>query len=163
MSGADDGRIRCGGLMERRDVCLVEVLGFGRAPGQARGILARFGRAGVSLSYLSIGHGAAGEKNMSFCVRAADADRWRPLLATIGAEYGPDRVEAREDAVILTLYGPHFLERHSLAAEVFAVVCGDGIDTLAVCSSVNSISLVLGAADRDRTVACLKRRFAWPD
>jgi aspartokinase len=149
--------------MERRDVCLVEVLGFGRAPGQARGILAKFGKAGVSLTYLSIGRGAAGDKNMSFCVNARDAERWRPLLDEIRAEYGPDRVEAREPALILTLYGPHFLERHSLAAEVFAVVCGGGIDTLAVCSSVNSISLVIAVADRDRTVACLKRRFVWPD
>ena len=156
-------RIRCGGLMERREVCLFEVLGFGRETGQARGILARFGRAGVSLNYLSIGHGAGGEKNMSFCVATGDQERWRPLLEEIRADYAPDAVRAHEPAVILTLYGPHFLERHSLAAEVFAVVCGDGIDTHAVCSSVNSISLVVAAADRDRTVDSLRRRFDWPE
>ncbi len=158
-----DERIRCGGLMERREVCLIEVLGFGRTAGQARGVLARFGQAGVSLNYLSIGHGAAGEKNMSFCVAMADEPRWRPLLDRVRTEFGPDRVEARQPAVILTLYGPHFLERHSLAAEVFAVVCGDGVDSHAVCSSVNSISLVIAAKDRDRAVASLRRRFDWPD
>lgn len=159
----NEERIRCGGLMERRGVCLVEVLGFGRGPGQSRGILARFGGAGVPLTYLSVGHGAAGEKNMSFCVAAGQHERWRPLLAEIRAEYAPDRVEAHEPAVILTLYGPHFLERHSLAAEVFAVVCGDGIGTYAVCSSVNSISLVIAEEDRDRTVECLRRKFDWPE
>lgn len=156
-------RIRCGGLMERQEVCLVEILGFGRETGQARGILARFGQAGVSLNYLSVGHGAAGEKNMSFCVATADQERWRPLLQEIRAAYHPDRVQAHEPATILTLYGPHFLERHSLAAEVFAVVCGDGINTHAVCSSVNSISLVVATPDRDRTVECLRRKFDWPD
>lgn len=156
-------RISCGGLLERGDVSLIEILGFGRGEGQARGILARFGKAGVSLTYLSIGHGAADEKNMSFCVATDEQDRWRPLLDDIRTAYKPDRVQAHEPAVILTLYGPHFLERHSLAAEVFAVVCGDGIDTLAVCSSVNSISLVVRAADRDRTEESLRRRFAWPD
>ncbi|MBE0565327.1 MAG: hypothetical protein IH621_05155 [Krumholzibacteria bacterium] len=158
-----DERIRCGGLMERREVCLVEVLGFGRGPGQSRGILAKFGRAGVSLTYLSAGHGAHGEKNMSFCVAAADQEHWRPLLEEIRADYAPDRVQAHEPAVILTLYGPHFLERHSLAAEVFASVCGAGIGTHAVCSSVNSISLVIAEKDRDRTVDCLKQKFDWPD
>ncbi len=158
-----DEKIRCGGLMERRDVSLIEILGFGRTAGQARGILAKFGRAGVSLNYLSVGHGAGGEKNMSFCVTGADEPRWRPLLEEIRAEYAPERVQAHEPAVILTLYGPHFLERHSLAAEVFAVVCGDGIDSHAVCSSVNSISLVVAATDRDRTVDSLRRKFDWPD
>jgi len=158
-----DERISCGGLLERRDVTLIEIQGFGRGHGQARGILARFGQAGVSLTYLSIGHGAAGEKNMSFCVASEEEALWRPVLDGVATDYHPDRVQALAPAVILTLYGPHFLERHSLAAEVFAVVCGDGIESLAVCSSVNSISLVVRDEDRDRAEASLRRRFAWPD
>jgi aspartokinase len=159
----NEERIQCGGLLERRDVSLVEVLGFGREPGQARRILALFAGAGVSLNFLSIGHGAVGEKHMSFCVLSADEERWRPLLDEIRRDCRPDRVHAVEPVIIMTLYGPHFLERHSLASEVFSVVCGDGIDTLAVCSSVNSISLVVRAEDRDAVDQSLRRRFAWPD
>ena len=50
-------KIVCGGLMERGDLCLVEVLGFDWHQGKACGILGKFGQAKISLSYLSIGNG----------------------------------------------------------------------------------------------------------
>jgi hypothetical protein len=31
-----------------------------------------------------------------------------------------------------------------------------------VCSSVNSISVVVDTLDRDRTVECLRQKFVWP-
>lgn len=158
-----DGRIRCGGLMEKAGLCLVEVMGFDWRPAQACGILGKFGAAGISLCYLSIGNGAQGEKNMSFCLDTGQLAARRSLLDEIRAEFAPARLEARAPVHILTLYGPHFLERESLASEVFAALCGDGIDAITVCSSVNSISVVVNTLDRDRAVACLGERFAWPE
>ncbi|MEN8005881.1 MAG: hypothetical protein ABFS42_02655 [Candidatus Krumholzibacteriota bacterium] len=156
-------KINCGGLMERGDLCLVEVLGFDWRPGQACGILGKFGQAGISLSYLSIGNGPEGDKNMSFCLSTTKLADHRHLLDEVQAEYNPTKIEARAPMVILTLYGPHFLEKHNLASEVFSALCVDGINAHTVCSSVNSISVVVDTLDRDRTVACLGQRFSWPE
>jgi len=155
--------IECGGLMERGDVCLVEVLGFDWRPGQACGILGMFGQAEISLSYLSIGNGRDGDKNMSFCVNTARLAGSREILDEIEKQYQPTKVEVRGPMVILTLYGPHFLERTNLASEVFSALCVDGINAQTVCSSVNSISVVVDTLDRDRTVGCLKQKFSWPE
>jgi aspartokinase len=64
---------------------------------------------------------------------------------------------------ILTLYGPHFQERPNLASEVFSALCIDGIPTHTVCFSINSISAVVDAADRDPAVECLRQKFDWPE
>ena len=157
------GRIVIGGLMERGDVCLVEVLGFDWRPGQACGILGKFGRADISLSYLSIGNGREGDKNMSFCVNTTRLSESREIIAEIEAEFAPTRVAVRGPMTILTLYGPHFSERTNLASEVFSALCVDGIKAETVCSSVNSISVVVDMLDRDHTVACLKQKFEWPE
>ena len=156
------GKIKCGGLMERGDLCLVEVLGFDWQPGQACGILGKFGQAEISLSYLSIGNGPDGDKNMSFCLSTAKLAENRHLLDEVEEDFKPTKIEARAPVAILTLYGPHFLEKHNLASEVFSALCVEGINAQTVCSSVNSISVVVDALDRDRTVACLGQKFEWP-
>ena len=156
-------KIQCGGLMERNDLCLVEVLGFDWRPGKACGILGKFGQVGISLSYLSIGNGPDGDKNMSFCLSTAKLAEHHHILAEIRKEFTPKKVEARAPMTILTLYGPHFLDKHNLASEVFSALCVDGISTHTVCSSINSISVVVDAMDRDPSVACLKRKFVWPE
>lgn len=155
-------KIVCGGLMERGDLCLVEVLGFDWRPGHACGILGKFGQARISLSYLSIGNGPDGGKNMSFCLSTEKLAEHRELLDQIREEYEPTRLEARAPMVILTLYGPHFLEKHNLASGVFSALCVEGINVHTVCSSVNSISVVVDTMDRDRTVECLRQKFVWP-
>jgi aspartokinase len=156
-------KIECGGLMERQDLCLVEVLGFDWQPGVTCGILAKFGAAEISLSYLSMGSGPDGDKNMSFCLDPGELAQHDGLLDEILREFQPSRIEARPAVTILTLYGPHFLEKHNLASEVFSALCLEGIDAHTVCSSINSISVVIDTADRNQTVACLKQKFSWPE
>ncbi len=155
-------KYQCGGLMERGDLCLVEVLGFDWRPGQACGILAKFGAAGISLSYLTVGNGANEEKNMSFCVKTEEMAAHREIIEEIKEEFTPDKVCVNAPVVILTLYGPHFLERHNLASEVFSALCVAGIQNHTVCSSINSISVVIDVPDREQTVACLQEKFEWP-
>lgn len=156
-------KIQCGGLIERNDLCLVEVLGFDWDPGQACGILGKFGQVKIPLSYLSVGNGPDGTKNMSFCVRTAELAPQRHILDQLKQEFRLKKLEVRAPVTILTLYGPHFLEKHTLASLVFSVLCVDGIDAQTVCSSINSISVVVDALDRDRTVECLRQEFSWPE
>ena len=108
-------------------------------------------------------HYARRRRNLSLCVKLTDLDRASPLLDEVAAEFGPELIERREPVVKLTLYGPHFNERYALVAEIFSALSTQGVDVHTVGSSVNSISFVMDAADRDRTIACLRERFDWPE
>lgn len=158
-----NSRVPCGGLIEKGRHALVEVLGFWPAPDRPGSILELFGRAGIALSYLSVGRDAGALANMSFCVRTDELARHRTLLDEVRRRYAPLEVSATAPVVILTLYGPHFLEKTSLAAQVCAALLGDGIALHSVCSSVNSISAVVDFHERKAAVSCLRRRFSWPE
>ena len=155
-------RIECGGLMERGNLCLIEVLGFEWHPGMNAGILEKFSAEEIPLSYLSIAYDARRRRNLCLCVNIPDLARAHTLVDEIIVEVQPDRLERHEPVVKLTLYGPHFNERYALVAEIFTALSAAGIEIHTVGSSVNSISLVVDAGDRDRAIACLEKRFVWP-
>ncbi|MBK7047180.1 MAG: hypothetical protein IPH48_11885 [bacterium] len=64
---------------------------------------------------------------------------------------------------ILTVYGPHFLERYGLANEFIATLADHQLTVLSICSSVNSVSFVVHERDVDTTVHALAERFNWPE
>ncbi len=156
-------KLVCGGLMEKGDRCLVEVLGFRRVAGEPCGILSLFAAADISLTYLSVGNGSDGLTNMSFCMLTKELAENRGILDEIREKFDPEKVAANAPMVILTLYGPHFMERPSVTCNVFSALCADGINPHTVCSSISSISVVIDTHDRDAAVACLRNGFEWPE
>lgn len=156
-------KIPCGGLIERRGLTLIEIMGYVWQPGHSCGILGYYAEAGIALGYLSIGHTADGLRNMAFCIATEAMDRSRELLERVQETHAPSAVRITDQVTILTLYGPHFYERVALASEVYGSLCSDGIDALSLGSSVNSISLVVTDGDVRRTRKSFARRFAWPE
>ena len=156
-------RIKCGGLIERSDLCLVEVLGYTWRPGLSCGILGKFAEAGISLAFLNISNDANDRKSMSFCCSDDRAHHLPGLLKEVEEEFQPIRVRVESDIDIITLYGPHFYERVALASEVYGCLCTAGIDAHAIGSSVNSISMVVNSSESRRTRRALAERFEWPE
>lgn len=163
MSGPLAGLIPCGGLLERAELCMIEFLGLSGGPGQACGILARLGDEGIALAYVNIGNSSGGRRNMSFCIDQADLEACRILVESARREHTPDLVLMQDNVTKLTLYGPHFQEKHALVSGVFSALNGRGVQAHGISMSVNSISFVVDSTDRDQSVACLHERFQWED
>ena len=158
-----DGRIPCGGLLEKADQCLVKVHGFAWRPGESCGVLGLFGAAAVPLSFLNINYGEDDLLHMQFCFEQRHLERARPLLADVDTAFRPRTVLVVEAVHILTLYGPHFGEKHALASEAFGALCSAAVRVHGVCSSINSISLVVDSTDADAARRALATRFQWPE
>ncbi len=156
-------RIKCGGLIERTDLCLVEVQGYAWRPGHSCGILSKFADAGIPLAFLNISNDGGKRKIMTFCLARDCAALVPNLLLEVEQEYEPESVHAEHGMAIITLYGPHFYERVALASEVYTCLCEAGIDAQAVGSSVNSISLVIRHGESASTRRALATRFEWPE
>lgn len=163
MNGQQNGLIQCGGLLERTNLCMIEFLGIAGGSGQACGILARLGDEGIALAYVNIGNSAGGLRNLSFCVDRDDLDACRTLVESVQKEHAPELVLMQDPVTKLTLYGPHFQEKHALVSGLFSILCGHGVQAHGISMSVNSISFVVDSADREQSVACLRERFAWED
>jgi aspartokinase len=156
-------KIQCGGLIVKRGVSLIEVLGFEWAPGEACGILCEFGAAGIPLSYISISNTNDEKRSIIFCLDYKYLDKAKKMMVDIEKKMKPQKVTIEKKAVVCTLYGPHFLEKTGLASEVYASFCQSAIGTWSVCSSVNSVSFLISEKDLETSRKCLRTRFEWPE
>ncbi len=100
---------------------------------------------------------------MLLCMARSKLPPGEVLLRRIQDEFKPKHIHVADGVAILTLYGPHFNEKVALASEAYSALCLKGIDTLAVGSSVNSISVVVAADKVGSTRAALAERFHWPE
>jgi aspartokinase len=157
------GKIECGGLTRREDLVLVELRGFAPLAGHRRNVLKRFGDYAIPLCYLTVSWDAEDAENLCICLNRADLERAEPLLAMLSIEIAPRRVVTWHPVTILTVYGPHFLERYGLANEFIATLADHRLTVLSICSSVNSVSFVVHERDVENTVHALSERFAWPE
>jgi aspartokinase len=158
-----NGRILCGGLLRRDNLAMLEFLGLGGELGDACSILQRFGDDGIPLAYVSVVNGPDGQRNVMFCIDRVDLVTSRPLVEGVEADLSPREVLLREPVVKFTLYGPHFQEKHALAASLFAALCGRGVKCHGISMSVNSISFIVDESVSAAAVGCLRERFEWPE
>ena len=156
-------KIQCGGLIVKRGVALIEVMGFEWAPGEACSILCEFGDAGIPLSYISISNTNDKKRSIIFCLDYKYSGKAKEIMNGIEKKLLPQKVTLEDKAVICTLYGPHFLEKTGLASEVYASFCQAAIRTWSVCSSINSVSFLISEKDLEPTKKCLQTRFDWPE
>lgn len=157
------GKIECGGLTRREDLVLVELRGFAPLAGHRRNVLKRFGDYAIPLCYLTVSWDAEDAENLCICLNRSDLERAEPLLAMLSNEIAPRRVVTWHPVTILTVYGPHFLERYGLANEFIATLADHRLTVLSICSSVNSVSFVVHEKDVETTVHALAERFNWPE
>ena len=154
----------CGGMMERRDVCLVEVLGFDWRPGQACGILGKFGQGrhfpelpehrqrarGRQEHVVLREHGASGG------AAAGSSPRSRPNSSPPGS-----RSAAPWRSSPFT--GPISPSGRTWPARSSAR-CAWTVSTPRRCARRSTASRWWSTLlDRDHTVACLKQKFEWPE
>ncbi|MBU1699859.1 MAG: hypothetical protein KJ970_14260 [Candidatus Eisenbacteria bacterium] len=156
-------KIECGGLIRREDLCLLEILGYDLKACGKFDILDLFGDAKIPISYLAVSNGADGLRNMSLCVPLEHLYQLRNLREGIQKGCAPQRLKTVENTMVLTIYGPHFYEKASIAGVVYGALRREEIYTHSINSSVNSISFVINADDCQRTIRCLKTRISWPE
>ncbi len=157
------GKIECGGLTRREDLVLVELRGFAPLAGHRRNVLKRFGDYAIPLCSLTVSWDAEDAENLCICLNRSDLERAEPLLAMLSNEIAPRRVVTWHPVTILTVYGPHFLERYGLANEFIATLADHRLTVLSICSSVNSVSFVVHEKDVETSVLARAARFNWPE
>ncbi|MBK6899336.1 MAG: ACT domain-containing protein [bacterium] len=155
-------KIAIGGMVETPALVLLKVLGARRGPGVAGLALSTLGAHGVNVLCVVSSSGPPRPREHD---RGGEPRRPRPgagPAAGRAREIDAERIEVVRNCCLISVYGPHFSERPSIAGMIFDALAEGRIDIHAVSTSVSTVSCLIDQDDLERARRQLQSAFLLP-
>jgi aspartokinase len=153
---------RLGGIIQKRELAKIGVLSIPDRPGVAGVILSALGARGINCPFIVHTMDLNNLDNIVLCVAQKQLPIALDVLETVREEVGEMNVTYDREVGIVSIFGPHFGDRPGIAGAMFSVLAEDGINILAISTSISSVSCLLSADDMDRAVSVLEEAFESP-
>lgn len=151
------------GIMRNDRLALLSVLGVPDRPGVAGRIFEALGQAGISAQFAVQCIDHQGQDHVVFCVDRAEAEKARQVAEASCGCLGAGRVVVRPAVASIAIYGPDFRDRPGIAGLMFAALAREGINILAISTSISTVSCVVDLARADDAERALRASFILPD
>jgi aspartate kinase len=135
------------------------ILGVPDRPGVAARIFSAVADEGASVDMIVQNSGHDGLADLSFLVPRADLSRLRPVMDRLAAEVGARELTTDEGIAKVSLVGAGIKSHPKVLADTFAALAEEGINIEMISTSSVRVSCVIRAADADRAIVALHRRF----
>ncbi len=151
------------GILEFRDLAEVGLIAMADRPGLAGAVLAALSQRDLNIPFVVELTDPLGSSHIALCVRERDLERALEALAELAGKLHAQRVVQRTGVAVAAVHGPHFRERPGCAAAACAAIADEGVNILAISTSLSSIACMVDAGDLEATVRALQRVFELPD
>ena len=155
-------KVKIGGIIQSRQLAQVAVLSAPDQPGSAGKILGALGREGINIQFIVESLDAAGRGNIVFCVDEKDLPAAVKVLREVQAAIGYEKILHHSPVAIISVFGPHFRERPSIAGTMFAALGNSGINILAISTSISTLSCVIEESLLPEAVKAVSEAFDLP-
>jgi aspartate kinase len=128
-------------------------------PGIAAAIFKAVAAEGIHVDMIVQNVSRDGRTDLSFTLPRADLPRLDAVLSGIVSDVGAVRFETDDDIAKLSLVGAGIKSNPGVAADMFDALAAEGINIDMISTSSIRISCVIRAADAERAVRAVHRRF----
>ena len=164
MSAATPGTTpKATGILVFRGLAEVGLIAMPDRPGLAGTVLAGLSERGLNTPFVVELTDPNGSSHIALCVRERDLDAALEALDALTPHLHAQRIVKRRGVAVAAVHGPHFRERPGCAAAACEAIAREGVNILAISTSLSSIACMVDAGDLDATVRALKRTFELPD
>jgi aspartokinase len=154
-------KIKIGGIIQSRDLAQV---GITSTPDQRRAgaLFKNLGAQGINIQFISEAVNGSGQRSLVFCVEKSDLPATLNLLR-IGPEgIERTRIVTHSPVGIVSVFGPHFREKPSIAGTMFSALENSGIQILAISTSISTLSCVIEENSLPQAVQVISEVFELP-
>lgn len=151
-----------GGIIVDEDLTFVRIFDLPDEPDWAGSALEEFCFYGQSVIFIAENIDSRGNANLAVAVSTTDQEAFDKAIGAIGEMEDDVKVEIVPDACLVTVYGPHFKQRCGLAATYFRALGLQGINILAISTSISSISAIIEKKHLLSTQEALRDVFEVP-
>jgi aspartokinase len=156
------GKVKIGGIIQSKQLAQVGVISIvGRADFAGK-IFAALGKEGINIEFIVQSVDLDGRGNTAFCVDRKDLEETTKVLNRLQSLAGIGKVIHRSPVGIISIFGPHFREKPSIAGTMFTTLGDAGIKILAISTSISTLSCVIEETLLPQAVKAISEAFELP-
>lgn len=148
-----------GGIIHITGLCLIGVMSTPDRPGLVSAIFTALGREHLNAQFIVQSIDLNNESHVQFCVDNEDCARALVAMQQVAQELGARKVTVQDHVALISVYGPDFRERPGIAGSAFEALAQEGINILAVSTSISTITCVIREEQTPAAIAAWRNVF----
>jgi len=155
-------KIKIGGIMQSDGRALIKIMSVPDHVSVAGTVLEALGENGINIELLVESFDLDDCGNFSLIIDHKDLDRALGALDEIKCTIDAKVVSYTPDVAVITVFGPHLREKPRTHGMMFSCIASVGISSLAISTSISSVSCVVEGQHLDAAVRALTEVFDAP-
>jgi len=155
-------KIKIGGIIQTEGMAQIELLGLPERAGLAGKIFKILGEKGINLQFIVQTADRSRREKIVFCLAEDDVEDTTKILEQSQSPLGLEEFRVLSPVEIISIFGPHFRERPSIAGTIFAAFNRAQIEVLAISTSISTLSFVIKKEIRSKVIDTIKDAFDLP-
>jgi aspartate kinase len=155
-------RVKIGGILQSTGLAGINVTGIVDRPGVASRIFQTLAQHRINVEFIAHSMDERGRSHVAFCVEKRFMKDAVTLLEQARDEIGFAQILHRAGVGTVSIFGPHFRERHGIAGTFFKALASARINILSISTSISTISCVILEEELPAAVESLSRAFDLP-
>ena len=155
-------KISIGGIMKSDGRALIKVMSVPDHAGVAGTLLLAMGESDINIELLVESFDLDDCGNFSLVIDQKDLDLALDLFEKIKPAIDAKVVSYTPDVAVITVFGPHLREKPRIHGVMFTTIAAAGISSLAISTSISSVSCVLEGRYLETAAQALSEAFDVP-
>ena len=155
-------KIKIGGIMQSDGRALVKIMSVPDHVSVAGTVLGAMGGNQINIEILLESFDLDDCGNFSIVIDQKDLDQALAVLEEIKSTIDAKAISYTPDVAVITVFGPHLREKPLVHGVMFSSIASVGISSLAICTSISSVSCVVEGQYLDMAVQSLEAAFEAP-
>ncbi len=156
----EDNKI--GGIMQSDGRALIKIMSVPDHASVAGTVFRAMGENGINIELLVESYDLDDCGNFAVVIDQKNLDHALEVLEELKPTIDAKAISYTPDVVVITVFAPHLREKPRIHGMMFSSIASVGISSLAISTSLSSVSCVVEGQYLDITIRALKETFGAP-
>ena len=155
-------KIKIGGIMQSDGRALLKIMSVPDHASVAGTVLGAMAESGINIELLVESFDLDDCGNFALVIDQKDLERSLDVLEEVKPNIDARVISYTPDVAVITVFGPHLREKPITHGVMFSSMASVGISSLAIATSLSSVSCVVEGPHMDRAIEALQEAFDAP-
>jgi aspartate kinase len=155
-------KVKAGGIIRNEHLARIGVMSAPDRCGLASEVLHALADKDINTQFIVQCTDLTNNSHIVLCVNEEELEAALAALEPVRSTVKPEQIIHQHNVALVSVFGPDFRERPSIAAAVFASMASAGINIMAISTSISTVSCLIDGRRVDDAIVALREHFDLP-